>query len=136
MQITARYLDGVKFELHCGDHRFVCDQPADNGGEGAGPSPPDFLLASLASCAAYYVLRYLQTRALPTEGLTVRVTAGKAANPPRLGSFRIEVRLPELEERHREGVLRAVKSCLIHNTLLHAPVIETVVETPVAQPAD
>ena len=31
------------------------------------------------------------------------------------------------DERHREGVIRAAKSCLIHNTLLHPPTIETVV---------
>jgi uncharacterized OsmC-like protein len=28
------------------------------------------------------------------------------------------------DERHREGVLRAAKNCLIHNTLLHAPEID------------
>jgi uncharacterized OsmC-like protein len=135
MRTTARYLDGAKFEIDCGRHRLVCDQPPENGGEGAGPSPPDFLLVSLAACAAYYALRYLQARSLPTEGLTVQVTADKALSPARLASFRIEVRLPELEERHREGVLRAVKSCLIHNTLTHPPRIETVVRPAVTQPA-
>jgi len=32
-------------------------------------------------------------------------------------------------------VLRAVKSCLIHNTLTHPPRIETVVRPAVTQPA-
>jgi len=30
----------------------------------------------------------------------------------------------DLEERHEEGMLRAVKACLIHNTLLGEPSIE------------
>jgi len=64
--------------------------------------------------------------------LSVRVEATKALGPARLDSFRIEVQIPELDERHREGVLRAVKSCLVHNTLLHAPRIETVLTTAVA----
>jgi hypothetical protein len=40
--------------------------------------------------------------------------------------------VPELDPRHEEGILRAVKACLIHNTLLHAPAIETVVRTSAA----
>ncbi len=61
--------------------------------------------------------------------------AAKAPNPARLASFRIEIQSPELEERRREGLLRAVKSCLIHNTLTDPPRIETVLRPPVAQPA-
>ena len=29
-----------------------------------------------------------------------------------------------MEERHIQGISRAVHNCLIHNTLLHAPKIE------------
>ncbi len=88
-------------------------------------SPPEFLLASLGTCAGYYALQYLKTRGLPVEGLEVKVVAEKAMQPARLGSFRIEINTLPLNEKHREGVLRAVKSCLVHNTLLNAPAIET-----------
>jgi len=47
--------------------------------------------------------------------------AEKAANPARLSWFRVDVTVPPLDARHQEGVLRAVKKCLIHNTLLHTP---------------
>jgi putative redox protein len=57
----------------------------------------------------------------------VRVTAEKALKPARLASFRIEVTGPVLEDRHQEGMLRAVKACLIHNTLLSEPNIEIAV---------
>ena len=57
--------------------------------------------------------------------------AEKALQPARLGQFRIEVIVPGLDARHEAGILRAVKACLIHNTLLHAPSIETVVRTAV-----
>jgi len=48
-------------------------------------------------------------------------------HPARLASFRIEVVAPGLQERHQAGVLRAVKACLIHNTLLGGPSIEIAV---------
>ena len=91
--------------------------------------PPELMLASLATCAGFYAAQYLRTRSLPTDGLDVRVNADKLKNPARLGDFEISVSLPELEERHRDGVARAVKSCLIHNTLLNAPQIQIELHT-------
>jgi putative redox protein len=130
MEATVQYLDGVKFDVAVRRHHVVCDQPVENKGDDAGIAPPEFLLASLATCAGYYALEYLKTRSLPTAGLSVHVSADKLKQPARLGNFRIEVSTAEIEPRHLEGVLRAVKSCLIHNTLLHAPAIEVVVNMP------
>jgi len=127
MELTVKYLDNVKFAVHTREHETICDQPKDNGGSDAGMSPPEFLLASLGTCAGYYAAQYLRTRSLPTEGLEVHVIAEKASGPARLASFQIEVTVPEIEERQKEGVMRAVKSCLIHNTLLNAPTIGIVV---------
>ena len=130
MKINTRYLGNKKFEISARGHRAICDQPA-NGGQDAGMTPPEFLLASLGACAAYYAAEYLNTRGLPATDLTVEVTAEKVRQPTRIGSFQIQVSVPGLEQRHQEGVLRAVKSCLIHNTLLNAPRIELAVNCEV-----
>jgi putative redox protein len=123
MELIVKHLENVKFAVQARGHEVVCDQPLDDAGTDAGMSPPEFLLASLGTCAGFYAAQYLRTRSLPTEGLEVRVSADKALGPARLASFQIEVTIPEIEERHKEGVLRAVESCLIHNTLLNSPVI-------------
>ena len=127
MELTVRHLSGTKFEAEARGHRVICDQPRDNGGRDKGMTPPEFLLASLATCAGYYAAEYLKTRSLSTGGLTVHINAEKAMQPARLALFQIEVSVPGLEERHVTGVLRAVKACLIHNTLLGAPNIEVTV---------
>ena len=113
----------------------MCDQPSDNGGADQGMTPPEFLLASLGTCAGFYAAQYLKTRNLPAAGLEVTVHAEKVMQPARVGQFRIEVFVPNLDPHHEAGILRAVKACLIHNTLLHAPSIETVVRTAVEVPA-
>jgi uncharacterized OsmC-like protein len=95
-------------------------------------TPPEYLLVSLGTCAGFYAAEYLKVRSLPHQGLEVKVSAEKAKQPARLGQFKIEVTVPGLDPQHQAGVLRAVKACLIHNTLIHAPAIETVVSTPVA----
>ncbi len=130
MQATVSYLDGVRFETETRGHKVICDQPVDNNGTDTGMSPPEFLLASLGTCAAFYALQYLKTRSLPAEGLRVNIAADKQLGPARLASFRVEIIVPGLnDEKHRDGVLRAARSCLIHNTLLHPPVIELAVQT-------
>lgn len=126
MEVTAEYITGSKFQVASRGHRVMCDQPRDNGGTDEGMTPPEFLLASLATCAGYYAAQYLQARDLPAEGLHVRVHAEKAQQPARLATFRIEVTALGLDQRHQAGILRAVKACLIHNTLLGEPRIEVV----------
>lgn len=135
MEVTAQYLADSKFEVAARGHRVVCDQPRENGGSDEGMSPPEFLLASLATCAAYYAAQYLKARGLHPEDLRVRVSAEKALHPARLASFRIEVTAPGLDERHQAGILRAAKACLIHNTLLGAPSIEVAVNVAALAPA-
>jgi putative redox protein len=94
-------------------------------------TPPEFLLVSLGTCAGFYAAEYLRTRSVAAAGLEIKVSAEKAKAPARLTQFRIEVMVPGLDAHHEAGVLRAVKACLIHNTLLNAPAIETVVSTAV-----
>ena len=135
MEVSAKYLGAQKFEVAARGHRVICDQPMDNGGSDSGMTPPEFLLASLATCAAYYAAQYLNARKLRAEELQVRVNAEKALQPARLASFRIEVEVPGLDQRHRDGIERAVKACLIHNTLLGAPTLEIVIHSPALAPA-
>ncbi|HET8548256.1 MAG TPA: OsmC family protein [Bryobacteraceae bacterium] len=124
MTVNVRYIDGVSFEAETRGHRVRCDQPPANGGNDEAMTPPEYLLVSLGTCAAFYAVQYLRTRQLPTDGLGVRVHAEKESAPSRLARFRIDVNLPSLDDRHRDGILRAVKSCLIHNTLLNMPRID------------
>lgn len=125
MEVTVEHLGSVQFEVKAREHTIICDQPASNGGFDEGMTPPELLLASLATCAGFYAAQYLKKFKLSEQGARVRVTADKLKEPPRLGNFRIEVEAPvELTEEHRQGVERSIHHCLIHNTLLHPPTIE------------
>ena len=129
MEVSANYLGGTKFEAGARGHRVICDLPRENGGTDEGLMPPELLLASLATCAAYYAAEFLKGRELSTDGLKVNVTAEKLLHPARLASFAIDVTAPGANERSREGLLRAVKACLIHNTLTGSPEIGITLHT-------
>jgi len=122
MEVRITHLDQVKFAIHARSHTILCDQPTDNGGEDSGMTPPELLLASLGSCAAFYAVQYLKTRSLDDRGVEVTVTAEKLKQPSRIGNFRIEVVCPvSLSEDQKEGLMRSVHHCLVHNTLLTPP---------------
>jgi uncharacterized OsmC-like protein len=134
MEVEIQHKGEVKFEaITCG-HHVVCDQPATKGGSDSGMTPPEFLLVSLGTCAGFYAAQYLKARALPADGLRIKVKAEKAAPPARLGRFQIEVTVPDLDSHHHTGILRAVKACLIHNTLLNAPAIDISSNAPEEMP--
>ena len=134
MEVRITHLDKVKFAIHSRSHSIVCDQPTENGGEDSGMTPPELLLASLGSCAAFYAVQYLKTRNLAETGVEVTVTAEKLKQPARVGNFCVHVVCPvSLTEEQTEGLMRSVHHCLVHNTLLTPPEIR--IELAIAEPA-
>ena len=130
MEVTIEHLGSMQFEIRARSHSIISDQPAENFGHDEGLTPPELLLASLGSCAAFYAAQYLRKHRLATSGTRVRVTAEKVKDPARIENFRIEVAVAEeLSDEHRAGVEEAVHHCLIHNTLLHPPKIEIAISS-------
>jgi len=134
MEVKVSHLGNVKFNIQSRSHSVLCDQPIDNGGEDTAMTPPELMLAALGSCAAFYAVQYLKTRNLADSGVEVSVTAEKLKGPARLGNFKIHVEYPvALDQDHTDGLMRSVKHCLIHNTLLVTPEIN--IELAVKEPA-
>ena len=131
MEVLINQIEGVKFSIQARTHTIICDQPQESGGTDAGMSPPEFLLASLGSCAAFYAAEYLRTRNLTRSGVEVSVSAEKLKGPARLGNFRIRVGCPvSLTSEQRDGLMRSVEHCLVKNTLLNPPQMEILLEIP------
>jgi putative redox protein len=125
MQISVSYKNNFKFEATARGHTIVGDQAYEDGGNDAGMTPPEWFLASLGSCIGFYALKYCQARSLDPTGLKVDVSAQKIIEQiPRLDTMKIHLSLPiALDTHHQQGLERAVKACLIHNTLTHPPQI-------------
>ena len=124
LEVVTRHLGAVQFQITARNHTIYSDQPAENGGFDEGMAPPELMLGSLGACAGYYAVDYLNRWKIPADGLCVRTTAEKVVGPPRLADIHIQLECPGVvEERHRKGLLEAVRKCLIHNTLLHTPMI-------------
>jgi putative redox protein len=122
--IVVTWDGGAKFTADIRGHKLVVDQPAKGGGEDSAPMPVELLPASLGTCIALYVQRFLATRSLDASGLEVAVTAVGAPNPNRLARFDVDVKIPGgVPEKYRDAVRRAAEGCTVHHTLVNAPEI-------------
>ena len=116
---------GLRVEaLHEGFH-IATDQPASHGGGGTAPSPFDLFLASIGTCAGFYVLRFCQQRGLDTAGLSLTVTPHEDAKAKRVVRIQIDIALPvQFPERYREAIIRAVEQCTVKRHLMEPPRFE------------
>ncbi len=121
MRATARRSNGtLKHEIEFGAghrHRVVADEPEEDGGTDAGPSPQELLAASLASCSAITMEMYASRKGWDIGEVEVDVDY----EPAQRGSptkFQMTVKLPkELPEEQRKRLLQIVAKCPVHRTL-------------------
>jgi ribosomal protein S12 methylthiotransferase accessory factor len=123
--IEVSFPGGKRVDARVGTFLVRTDQPADHGGEGTAVAPFDLFLASLATCAGFYVLAFCQARGLPTDGLTLRQHMDVDPGTKLPTRIRIELGLPpSFPEKYRSAVLRAAEGCKVKKTIAAAPAVE------------
>jgi putative redox protein len=118
MRARARRENGTfRHEVEIREHELLADEPEENGGEDAGPSPQELLAASLASCTAITMEMYADRKGWDVGDLEVNVNY----EPAQRGSptkFEMQVRMPkELPEEQREKLMQIAAKCPVHRTL-------------------
>ena len=118
--ITVTHERGKRFAAQVRTHRIVTDQSPRSGGEDSAPTPLELLAAALGSCVALYVHQFCASRGYAQHGTRIEVTSRNAANPNRIGELAVTVHLPRALPAHAMEMLeRVVRSCPVHNTLVH-----------------
>ncbi len=66
--------EGKKVDAHVREFTIATDQPAADGGHNTAPTPFELFLASIGTCAGYYVLSFCRARAISTDGIRLTQT--------------------------------------------------------------
>lgn len=113
---TIRYEQGkIRQEVRIGRHQLIADHTTNEGGDDAGPTPHEFLLAALGSCTAMTLRVYAQRKNWPLENAEVTVSLDKFEGTSR---FSREIKLVgPLDEGQRTRLLAVAEACPVHKTL-------------------
>ena len=125
-QMEFEYKGGFEFQAKSRNHTLTVDLPAELKGGDKGMTPPELLVASLASCVGMYALFYCNAQAIPTDGM--KIVAGyedAPEKPARIGKIKIDIIMPgDIAEEHRRPLMQMAGQCKVHNTICNLPDIE------------
>jgi uncharacterized OsmC-like protein len=138
MEVRIRHGSATQSEAFARFHRVVCDHPFDDGGGDNGMTAPELMLSALGCCAMDCAVAYLRARKLAAENVGIRISATEGGDPRRLVEIGIEVDAPGLGAKAREGLLKAIETCMLQQTLAVPPKLNVamaamVTETPRAR---
>ena len=124
MEMKVELGPGQQVRAFWDDFEVITDQPENQGGQNSAPAPFDLFLASLATCAGYYVLAFCEARRISTEGLTLRQTT--VPDPEGQGNDAIEMVItlpPDFPERYEKAVVRVANMCTVKKAIMNPPEI-------------
>ena len=123
--IKVTFPGGVRVDAAFKGFTFKTDQPAYAGGTGAAPSPFDLFLASLATCAGYFVVLFCAERKIPTEGLDVTMRTERDPKTRMIAKVAIDISLPPgFPEKYKTAVIKAADQCTVKRHILAPPAFE------------
>ncbi|HVN11434.1 MAG TPA: OsmC family protein [Kineosporiaceae bacterium] len=128
--IRVDHVDGDTFTIGVREHQITVDQPLEDGGTDAGPTPTELFVAALAGCVAYYARRYLARHGLPERGLQVAAEYTMGTRPARVAQIHIRLVIPDgVPIERRDPLLAVATRCTVHNSLAIPPEVSIAVET-------
>ena len=125
MEIVIDFPGGVRVNAHIGPLTVQTDQSVKEGGEGSAPSPFALFLASLGTCAGFYVISFCRSRGISTDG--IRLIEKREVDPEThmVKRVSLEIQLPPgFPEKYKPALIRAADQCTVKKHLEYPPVIE------------
>jgi ribosomal protein S12 methylthiotransferase accessory factor len=124
-EIKVFFPGGMKVDAEYKGFLIKTDQPLYAGGEGSAPAPLDLFLASIATCAGYYVLVFSKERGIPAEKASALMKTEKNPETKMIEKILIEIKLPpEFPEKYKKAVIKAVDQCAVKAHITKPPAFE------------
>jgi len=126
-EVIVHSLGNLRQQIDAGAHTFYADEPADSGGDNAGPTPYDLLLAAVGACTSMTLLMYARRKGWPLENVEVRLSHQRdyardcedcETKPVQIDQIERRITLKgQLDQSQRERLLEIAEKCPVHRTL-------------------
>lgn len=135
MDLLIDFPGEARVDAHFGNFTVKTDQPPSGGGESSAPTPFEYFLASLGTCAGFYIVGFCRSRGIATDNIRLiqRHEVDPTTHLVTRVTFEIELP-PDFPERYKPAVIRAVEQCKVKKHLEHPPgfLVRTTMPEPVS----
>lgn len=121
MELKVTLEGNKKVSTQVGDHRIMTDQPEKNGGSNSAPAPYDLFVASIATCAGFYVQSYCDNKNIDASGIEIVLKATRDDKNV-INGFVTTIQVPaEFPEKLYGALEKVAAQCAVKKTIVNAP---------------
>lgn len=125
LEIKITYQGNKKVNAEFPGFTVATDQCTKTGGDGTAPEPYDLFLASIGTCAGYYVLAFCEKRGIPLEGITLKQRHEFTDPGHILSKVHLEIHVPPaFPEKYLDAVKKAAGACGVKKAITAGPEFE------------
>ena len=127
--------DNFTTSIQTKKHSFIADEPANIGGDDFGPSPYDYLSASLAACTVMTLKMYAQRKQWDLQEVFVYITYSKKHSDEldiniettkQIDHLNKKLKfIGNLDEKQKQRLKEIASKCPVHKTLITTTIIDT-----------
>jgi ribosomal protein S12 methylthiotransferase accessory factor len=128
MELKVTLEGGKRVATRIGNHRIITDQPTKHGGDDSAPAPYDLFMASIGTCAGFYVQSYCESKGFDASGIEVTLSPRRDPKSKQIIAFETTIHIPpELPEKLHTALKKVAEQCAVKKTIMNNP--EFIVET-------
>ncbi len=114
--------ENQRVEAHYKGFVIQTDQPVKVGGDSSAPSPFDLFLASIGTCAGYYVQSFCKQRKIATDGIYLEQSLHVDEATRMIGEIEIRIYLPaDFPDQYKAAVIKSAEACSVKKHIINAP---------------
>lgn len=132
--VEVKFIKKFQHECKIGNFSFIIDEPEDVGGDDAGPSPYDILLAALGSCTSMTIQMYAKRKEWEIEDIKIMLSHEKIyakdcetceTKTGRLDKISCNIEIKgNLNEDQKSKLIEIAQKCPVYKTLTNENLIQ------------
>ncbi len=125
MELQIQMLGNKRVSATFDGLTVMTDQPKDSGGEGTAPAPFDLFLASIGTCAGFFIQSFCQARQLDSSKIKITQSVKWNDESHHVDEIQLKIDVPaDFPEKYLPALLKTVDSCTVKKHLAAPPQIK------------